>query len=107
LGQFEDFLAEVFLGGFAEGQHADDAVSGDEGEDDGLAADGGGGGQGGAGARGGAGGMAQAQAAHRGAQRGVVGGVAGGGPYAGAGGGDRLGRIDLQQERLEAVDTVL
>ena len=42
-----------------------------------------------------------------GAQGGVVGGVGGGGPDAGAGGGDRLGRIDLHQEGLEAVDAVL
>lgn len=34
-------------------------------------------------------------------------GVAGGGPDPGAGGGHRLGRIDLHQQGLEAVDTVL
>ena len=54
-----------------------------------------------------AGGVAEAQAAHRGAQGGLVGGVGGGGPDAGAGGGDRVGRGDLREQGLEAVDPVL
>ena len=48
LGELEDLLAEVVVGGLAEGQHADDAVAGDQGEHDRLAADRGGRGEGGA-----------------------------------------------------------
>ena len=46
LGQFQDLLAEVFVGGLAEGEHADDAVAGDQRQDDRLAADRGGRGEG-------------------------------------------------------------
>ena len=41
LGQFQDLLAEALVRRLAEGEHADDAVAGDQGEDDRLAADGG------------------------------------------------------------------
>ena len=110
LGQFQDLLAEVLVGGLAEGQHADDAVAGDQGQDDGLAADRGGRGQGA--------GRCPRRPARSGrrprprlrmeaAQRRLVGGLGGGRPDAGAGRGDRVGRGDLGEQRLDAVDAFL
>ena len=107
LGEFQDLLAEVLVGWLAEGEHADDAVAGDQRQHDGLAADGGRGGQRGADARGRAGGSprprlrrevrsAAAWAASEGAVQMRAPRVR-----------HRLGRGDLREQGLEAVDPVL
>ncbi len=107
LGQLQDLLAEVLVRGLAEGEHADDAVAGHQRQDDRLAADRGRRGEGRADAGADAGEGAQAEAAHGGAQGGLVGGLRGSGPDTGAGGGDGVGRGDLGEQRLDAVDEFL
>ncbi len=99
----------MFVGRLAEGQHADDAVAGDQGEDDRLAAHGRGCGEGRADAGRDLAGRAaaEAEAAHGTAQGRLVGHFAGGRPDAGAGCGDRVGRGDLRQQGLDAVDEFL
>ena len=108
LGEFQDLLAEVVVGGLAEGQHADDAVAGDKRQDDRLAADRGGRGEGGADAGGEPAGLSPGRGSRREVRRAARWAAsAGRGPHAGAGGRHRVGRVDLGEEGLEAVDPLL